>query len=74
MFNDALFQLGMGSVRLDASQKEEPFGLRAIARVQDICVRRHRRSSARAITTDHRHMDARPAILRAPSALALSRT
>ena len=29
MSHDALFQLGMGSVGLDATQTEEPFGARA---------------------------------------------
>ncbi len=30
MSHDALFQLGMGSVGLDATQTEEPFGARAM--------------------------------------------
>ncbi|KXF74842.1 hypothetical protein ATN84_21680 [Paramesorhizobium deserti] len=30
MSHDALFQLGMGSVELDATQTEEPFATRAV--------------------------------------------
>ncbi len=39
MFHDALFQLGMGSVLLNASQKEETFVARALkACVEAFCV------------------------------------
>jgi hypothetical protein len=38
MSHDALFQLGMGSVGLNATQTEEPFGARAIgARATALC-------------------------------------
>lgn len=39
MSHDTLFQLGMGSVQLNASQKEETFGARALnVRAEDICM------------------------------------
>ncbi len=44
MSHDALFQLGMGSVRLNASQKEEIIRVRTLtACVGAICMRRRSR-------------------------------
>lgn len=43
---DALFQLGMGSARLNASQKEETFGARALGMSAEVaCVSRPGRRS-----------------------------
>lgn len=43
---NALFQLGMGSARLNASQKEETFGARALAMSAEVaCVSRPGRRS-----------------------------